>query len=284
MKMYIKSRKTFITLLLLAASFVLWLHACDETSDEIDYQPNVNSSKDFIKAEDALFDIVNAFLKGIYDSLIAQNNYAYIDYCGVTYDPDENIMHFSYGAVNRMCQDGKFRRGDFYAEFDGPLFEPGVKANLITDSLFVNDSLVNANMTFTNLGLNAMEKVQYGLSVFSLSVAPRDSVSLRRIQIMAELTLSWDQGSSTPEIHEDDYYLVTGTASGISSDFTDFSVTIEEPLVDYVDCCWIISGTNLITVPSADIKQGTIDYLSDDGCNYEVHFYFNENFFYDYMN
>lgn len=277
------SRKT-ITRFLMVAFITGWLAACDETRDEIDYQPNVNSSKDFVRAEDALFDIVNAFLKGLHDSLITQNNYAFIDFCGVTYDPDENIMHFSYGAVNRMCQDGKFRRGDFYAAFDGPVFEPGVMAALTTDSLFVNDSLVISNITMTNLGLDAQEKVQYGLDVLSLTVAPRDSTALSRVQIAADLNLSWDQGSMTPEIHEDDYYLVTGTASGISSEFTDFSVTIDEPLVNYVDCCWIISGTHLITVPSADIKQGMIDYLSADGCNYMVHLYFNENFFYDQMN
>jgi hypothetical protein len=91
----------------------------------------------------------------------------------------------------------------------------------------------------------------------------------------------WQDGSLTPTIHEDDLYLVSGTAEGISSDGYEFTIAVQEPLYDYIDCFWISQGINQITVPSAAFPTGDIDYILDDGCFNAFHFYFNDNLFYD---
>jgi len=232
-------------------------------------------------AEDAILEIVNAFFKGIRDTLVIENNYGFIDYCDVVYVPDENLMKFSYGEVNRMCPDNKFRRGLFRAYFSGPVFEVGITANLSTDSLFVDDALVEVNLEIQNLGLNNNNLPEYSLIVTSSTIMLPDTAKINGVSITTLFNMVWSQGSVTPSIHEDDIFLINGTASGISSNGTDFSVAITEPLLNYLDCFWISQGFSQLTVPSAEFPTGDIDYIPEDGCNNEIHFYFNDNLFYD---
>jgi len=262
---------------------ILWLSSCNEETSEIDYNPNVLSAKEYISAEDAILEIVNAFFKGIHDTLVIENNYGFVDYCDVQYFPSDNSMRFSYGEVNRMCPDNKFRRGLFWASFSGPVFDEGITANLVTDSLFVDNLLVEANIDIKNLGLNSNSLPEYSLTVISSMTMLPDTAKITGVSITTLYNMVWSQGSVTPAIHEDDIYLISGTATGISSKGTDFSVAITEPLLNYLDCFWISQGFSQFTVPSAEFPTGDIDYILEDGCNNEIHFYFNDNLFYDFI-
>jgi hypothetical protein len=201
----------------------------------------------------------------------------------VCYFPEDQLLTFGYGDVNRMCTDNKFRRGLFKAYFDGPVFEQGVKASLLTEELYVEDSLVEAKLDVYYEGLNASDFPQYQVNVEYCKIRLVDTNTVRRVTISADFEMTWQEGYLTPSIHEDDTYYFMGNASGVSSDGYQFGVEITVPLENFVDCNWIISGMSEITVPSATIPAGDIDYLTDDGCNNEVRFYFNENMFFDIL-
>jgi hypothetical protein len=228
-----------------------------------------------------VFEIVNAFFKGVHDTAVHNSGFGYIDACSVRYYPESDSMSFGYGDVDRFCVDNKFRRGRFIAEFDGQVFEEGVTVSIVTDSLYVDDLLYEATMEISNSGLNSENLPEYLLIVSSSTVILPDTNKQNGISMEADYLLVWAEGSTTPEIHEDDTYQVEGTASGISSDLYAFSVQIQEPLSNYLDCCWISYGFSQITVPVAQYPTGTIDYISEDGCNNEMHFYFNDNLFYE---
>lgn len=272
-------KKSIILILLLLP--LLWLSYCKTESTEVDYNPNVLTSKDYIRAEDEVYEIVNAFLKGIYDSLVVNDGYGYIDACEVIYEQGDNALIFSYGEVNRMCQDNKFRRGLFNADFSGDVFSVGVTATIKTDSLFVDDYLIEASMKIKNLGLNGNNLPQFSLIVDTSLVMLPDTTKTNGVSLKTEFLMVWEEGSLTPAVHEDDLYLITGTASGVSSEGYEFSTTVLDPLYNYVDCFWISQGINQITVPSASVPTGEIDYILDDGCFNEFYFYFNDNLFYD---
>ena len=59
--------KRFICIWLLFSLPMLWWSSCDDTSSEVDFNPNVSASKDYIRAEDAIMEIVNSFFKGLND-------------------------------------------------------------------------------------------------------------------------------------------------------------------------------------------------------------------------
>lgn len=270
-------------ILLLSILLVFWLTSCKKNTTEIDYNPDVLSAKDYIRAEDAMMEIFNAFFKGIHDTLVANHGYGLIDNCSVTYYPADTTMTFGYGDVNRYCSDNKRRRGLFRADFTGPVFDEGVTAYLSTDSLFVDDSLVEAQIEIKNLGVNGDDLPEYSFKVISSSVSAQDTNKVNKIMIQTDFTFTWTSGFLSPEIHEDDTLYITGWASGISCDLYNFSISIREPLMNYLDCYWIAKGISDITVPLATWPTGTIDYISGDFCNNEIHFYFNENLFYDVL-
>jgi len=262
---------------------VLCLTSCKDKTHEVDYNPNVSSSKDYIRAEDAVLEIVNAFFKGVNDTAVNNNGYAYIDACSVRMYPEQDSMNFNYGAVDRLCQDNKFRRGHFDVKFTGNIFDVGVTANIVTDSLLVDDMPVEATILITNLGLNNDNLQEYTLQVTSSRIYLPDTNITNYTSITTNFTMLWEEGWQTPEIHEDDIFLMSGNASGLSKNLIDFSVSIQEPLVNQLDCWWISSGISLINVPAAEFPDGTIDYILEDGCFNEMHFYFNENLFYDFI-
>ena len=274
--------KKFLLAVLTCLLF-LGIYSCKKDKAEINFNPNVLSSKDYISAEDALFEIVNTFYKGINDTLVNENYYGYIDNCGISWYPGDSLLMFGYGTENRMCQDGKFRRGSFYAHFSGNRWDDGVTATLSTDQLMVDDSLVEAQMVFTKNGLNSDNLMEFTLDVQYCKIRPDDTTKFNPVTISAGFILEWSEGSATPEIHEDDIYLVSGTASGSSSDGYVFQVEIQDPLVNPVDCFWIYSGISRIDVPEAEVTSGTIDYIPEDGCFNKMNFYFNDNLFYHFL-
>ena len=262
---------------------ILWLNSCQEQQTEIDYNPNVLSSKDYVRGEDAIIEIVNAFFKGVNDTLVINHGYGFIDACDVSYIPADNEMIFRFGDVDRLCQDNKYRRGLFTANFSGQVFVEGTTANIVTDSLFVDDLLVEASISIHNLGLNSNNLTEYALKVDSSLVMLPDSTKNHGIAIATDFLMEWSEGYSTPAIHEDDIFLITGTATGLSTDSYEFTVSIQDPLEDYLDCFWISKGLSEITVPVAEFPTGDIDYILIDGCHNEMNFYFNGNLFYDFI-
>ena len=151
----------------------------------------------------------------------------------------------------------------------------------MTDSLFVDDYPIAAAMEIQNLGLNGNNLPEFSLKVDSSMIMLPDTTKINGVSLKTDLLMVWQEGSLTPEIHEDDLYLISGTASGVSSDGYIFSTAIQDPLYDYADCFWIARGINRITVPSAEFPSGDIDYITNDGCYNEFCFYFNDNLFYD---
>jgi hypothetical protein len=266
-----------ITLLLT----ILGLNGCKDKTDEINYNPNVLSAKDYVRAEDALFDVINAFFKGVNDTAVLNSGFGYIDDCSVYYYPDEDSITFGYGSVDRYCHDQKYRRGMFIAKFDGDVFEEGVTARIITDSLIVNDIPYEAYLNITNQGINPGNLPEFRVELISSLYFLPDSAIINGITLQGTLSMVWAEGHATPEIHEDDTYLVSGSLTGISSDLYQFTVNVQTPLVDYLDCCWFKSGISGITVPGSEYPDGTMDYIAEDDCNNLVNFFFNDNLFFE---
>jgi hypothetical protein len=260
---------------------LIWLSSCTKKSTEIDYNPNVLSSKDYIRGEDAILEVVNSFFKGIHDTLVTEYGYGYIDACDVSYINGSNLITFGYGTVNRMCQDGKYRRGYFYATFSGEVFAEGVTANIVTDSLFVDDHPVEVNIDILNLGIDSGNYPEYSLKVLSSMIILPDTTYTTGVSITTDFLMKLVQGWNTPTIHEDDVFDITGTASGIAAKGYAFSIIVQDTLVNDIECFWIRQGISQITVPSAAFQTGTIDYIKEDGCNNEMNFYFDNNLFYD---
>jgi hypothetical protein len=269
-----------IPFFLIAVGLILFYPSCKEnTGSEIDYNPNVLSSKDFVRGEDEIFEIVNSFYKGVYDSLVNQNGYNFIDNCDVSYRPAQNALIFGYGNVDRMCADGKFRRGNISATFSGEIFVPNVTAHIETHDLFIDDKAIYVVADLENLGLNGQNLTEFSLVVDTSNIMLPDTTKVTGVKIKLDYLMVWQEGYNTPTHHEDDMFLVTGTASGISTDNYKFSLSIQQPFEDWLDCFWLDNGTSQITVPVASVPTGEI--VKEDTCSNLYYYHFNENTFFD---
>jgi hypothetical protein len=262
---------------------IFFFISCEEEGSETNYNPNVKSSREYVFAEDIFFEIINVYFKGITDNSVLDSNYNYIDNCAITLNPSGTVMTFSYGTVNRWCPDNKYRRGSFTAQFSGGILQPGTTVTLTIDSLFVDDQEVSGSMSSEFLEPLGSGNEQLTFAINSGQVILEDTITPSVIHFDADYLLTWQEGRQTPDFHEDDMLLVTGNSQCISTDQTAFETVIQEPLEDYLDCFWIVSGTHQITVPAAQVTSGIIDYIQADECNYQVDFFFGESYFYDYL-
>jgi hypothetical protein len=262
---------------------MLFFISCSDKGSETDFNPNVKSSKEFIFTEDILFEIINIYFKGITDTAVLGSGNNYIDTCDIHYFPSQEKMTFDYSGGNRWCPDNKLRRGRFHAQFNGPLFTQGTTVAFSIDSLFVDDNRVDGIMNSEFLGTDNSGKEQFTFQVSQGMISLYDTVQPSVIYFETDYLLTWEEGQLTPENHEDDMLLVTGNAMGKSIDGVDFELTIQEPLTNYLDCFWLATGTHRMKVPSAQVTEGSIDYITSDACFYRVNFLFGESEFYEYL-
>jgi hypothetical protein len=268
-------------ILLLFIVVLLFHSSCKEEEAVTDYNPNVKSSKEYIYAEDILFEIINVYLKGITDTAVLNSHYAYLDNCAIFFEPGNNRMIFDYGEVNRWCPDNKFRRGKFTVDFEGAFFTEGSRGEFSLDSLFVDDELVEGSINSDFQGQDDMGREQVGFTLLDGRITLNDTTLVSPLQFSCSYLLTWQEGQQTPSVHEDDMFTVVGTGNGMSLDNVQYTVVVQDPLINYLDCFWIAYGTHQITVPSAKITEGIIDYITSDDCFYKVDFYFGESYFYE---
>jgi hypothetical protein len=276
-----KALKQYVPLILL---LIIAGFSCKENNSEIDYNPNVKASKDYIYVEDAFFDVINTYFKTINDAAVMGGEPGWIDSAVVNYDVVQNILNFSYGAVNRECHDGKFRRGNIIATFDDTPNVAGTRVFFTFQDHFVDDESLTGEITSEFL-----EPVQglkrYGVDIVNgmLTIIDTSRNDTIRLRYGCDFVMTWEEGQETPGQYDDDLLTVTGTSEGISGDDIGFSGEVLAPLNNYIMCNWIQSGIHTLTVPSASVPDGTIDYITEDDCNRQVNFYIENNLFYDYL-
>lgn len=269
-------------LLLLIIAGLIFMAGCTDKNSETDFNPNVKSSRSLIFTEDIFMEVLNTYFKSVNDQEVLAGENGWIDNATVTYDEDENEMLFNYGAVNRDCPDGKFRRGYFMARFDGPVNQLGTTATITFLDLYVNDDMVTGTISSEFQG-NDTGKWLYTFNVQDGMVEQYDTIDTVRMKYACNYQVSWDQGSETPDDPSDDLLSLTGSMQGYSIQGTEFSSLVTVPLQNYIDCFYITSGIHELTVPSGAVNTGTVDYVEEDDCNNIVKFYFDENFFFDIL-
>jgi hypothetical protein len=276
----LKMKRLFPLLIILV--ILAFNESCKEKTSQIDYNPNVNSSSQYIKSEYAFVQYFDIFFMGIHDTNLVNTGVTTIQQCKISW-ADSTRLELSYADYNHLCDDGLYRRGIYYADFTGDFNSEGGKAVITFDSMLFNiDWKVGGSIELENLGMVA-GKYTYSFKVLNGSLSIPDTLNHKfdTFTYNTDYTITWQDGYQTPGIPEDDLLLFQGTANGVTINEESWETTINEPLYNALDCFWIVQGLCDIKVPGANKTDGTIDYLTDDGCNYMVDFYFDQNRFYD---
>jgi len=178
-----------------------------------------------------------------------------------------------FGNANCVGDDGRTRRGKIIGSFTHWFRSAGTVVTINFDDYFVNDHEILGTKTITNNGPNTANHLVYSISFLDCRIVKPNNGGT--IHWSTTRQHEWMEGENTFTPY-DDVWNVRGSATGSSSDGTDFSLNIVQDLNVKYGCRWIrsgildmdIEGLNTITV---NYGTGTCDanaVLTYDGTDY----------------
>lgn len=197
------------------------------------------------------------------------SNYYLSECVDITLDlgSDPYALLVDFGNTNCLCNDGRNRKGKILLTFNGIYRDPGTVITISFDELFVDDYKVDGSMKLHNTGLNENDHLQYNVEVNGLVIKPENEGT---ITWKSNRTHQWIEGVETFTVG-DDVYLISGTASGTSSQKINGSTT---SMIQYWDiettkdlrvqlnCKWVVSGTMKLIID--DWPEVLLDYGDGD--------------------
>lgn len=188
------------------------------------------------------------------------------------------LLSIDFGEENCLCNDGRYRRGKILTTFTGMYREPGTVITHTLENYFVDNDKVIGTMIITNTGLNEQEHMQYDVQVDGEVHKANNG---RIINWTSDRIHEWIEGRESSEI-TDDVYLISGTASGESSDSTSEGSTTKlvntwqmhttSPLRVALNCKWVNAGTLIVNATGWD--ETTIEYGTGN-CDNEIFVIYN---------
>lgn len=208
--------------------------------DNLETDRDTGSASDNALAEASFTDvntISDEAAKGGSDANIL-NACATVTY---TAGPTDTTMIIDFGAVNCLCKDNRYRRGQILVTWSGAYKDPGHVHTITFNNYFVNDNQIFGTKTVTNNGLNQGGNLSYSIDVnggIILSAVNGGGT----ISWTSQRTREFIEGSST-DTRLDDVYLITGSANGISAQGNSFTALITNAVRKEMACYYLVSGT-----------------------------------------
>jgi len=255
-----KTRHFSLILMGAMLGLTLYISSCQKAQETIDTL-DVNLAEDNALAADAFTD-----LSTIADQAYEGNDLSFKTASGfliggcATITKDTNsfprLITIDFGPVNCLCADGKYRRGKIFISYTGPYKKPGTVINITTAAYFVNDNHIMGTRTVINQGLNADNHPYWTITVNGKIVKADSS----KISFSSQRTRTMIAGFMTPHVWNDDIFLITGSASGVSAAGISYDADISVALRKEVPCPYFVSGIVEITRYNNGPKVFTLNY------------------------
>jgi len=259
--------------LTLAVVIILSAAAGCRKNTQKDLGPDLNVADDIVFTERGLFHTFNLLLKANLDSNILHSGSGTIDKALVSYSSSSRKFTFFY--QNKYCADSVIRNGNIVVTLTGNFFSSGTSATVVfqnysedTRKFLGRENLYNSGMMPGGLG-------GYNSTIDSLVIV-KDSVHstlwFSSLDYHIPPVVKMQPDSLAP-------FTITGNANGISSSTYPFSFQVSTPLLNDIYCPWVRQGVLQLSVPSAEITTGTIEYANKDKCNNRVTYNFEGSLF-----
>lgn len=184
----------------------------------------------------------------------------------VTVTPEGNVFPktivIDYGDAGCTGPRGRLRQGRILINQTAPMRNAGAVRTVEFDNYRVDGVLVEADVTLTNTGVDALGNVSFSRSVQNGSLTyPNGQIATWN----SAHTMVQTAGGNTI-LRIDDAFEINGSINGVNRRGDTFSMTITEPLVKTANCPWIVSGVKTFVVN--DLTR-TLDY-GDGACDNEA--------------
>lgn len=248
------------------------LPACEENS-EVDLSANVAAANTALYIHNNLNFVFGLIVKAESDTLLALTGSSVIDSANVTADTALHTLSFLFN--NKRCPDSVFRSGMIRATSTGPLSLTGSRVVVEFFDYVVDVDTWSGKDTLINKGPEGS---------FSSLISSRVSHG----EILKGLggtivRYSFSAGFKTnfPVTHRSDIadWYMFSTLEGVTETGVAFSTEGMDSLRAGPACPYIVSGKIAVTVLSAEIPEGFIDFVGEDGCSANTIYNFGGNVF-----
>jgi hypothetical protein len=280
--------KTAPRILLMTAAVICFTFvSCRKKKDDDD--KDTTSARDNALAEGAFNDVANIADQAATGSLATyfapsssqhKSSESMLSSCAAISNDTSvspHMLTIDFGSSNCLCSDGRYRRGKINVAYNG-LYRDSASTHTITfTNYYVENNKISGTKTVVNNGHNAAGNLTYDITVNGQI----DKISGGFITWTSSRTREWILGETTPP-WGDDVYLITGSATGISTPAsgtsTSFTVSITQALRKELGCRHFVSGKFDLT-PSGkatrhvDFGTGACDNTASvtiNGHNYNV--------------
>lgn len=236
-----------------------------------DKKPDTNAARDNAAADNAFAGIWKQ-ISTVTDSsgTLRGDTYPTIAACATgTITPWDlttwpKTLTIDFGTSNCLGNDGVYRRGVVTAVFTGPYQDSASVITITTSNYYHNDYKVDGVQTITNMGTNAAGHPVFNVVVNNAVITHPNNGG----------TSTWNTnqnreffaGYNTPLNIFDDVYLITGTANGVSTGGSAYSIVTNSALRVNVGCRWIVSGAFTLTLNDYPNYPIVFDY-GTGGCD-----------------
>jgi hypothetical protein len=149
-----------------------------------------------------------------------------------------HMIKIDFGTANCLCSDGRYRRGIINISFSGRYRDSASTHTITFDGYYVNDNKISGTKTVVNNGHNSAGHLTYSITVNGQIDKANGGGA---ITWTSNRTREWIVGENTL-LWGDDVYLITGSASGTSSNGNSYSLTITTALRREIGCRHFVSG------------------------------------------
>ncbi|MFY7860719.1 MAG: hypothetical protein ACOVP5_00725 [Chitinophagales bacterium] len=172
----------------------------------------------------------------------------------ITRNNSDSSITIDFGSVGIVGRDGRVRKGQIIIKFANGYRKVGASVSQTFNNYAVDGRQMTGTLTVTYKGLDSLDR-PYWMIVANLTVTKSSGKVITwnstRSRVMSE-------GYSTPLNWTDDEYLISGSASGFTSNGDSYSLIIGKSLRVKVGCRFIIDGT-------IEYLRGTRNTLIDYG-------------------
>ncbi len=240
--------------------------SCKKETETNTKDPSANVSKVAMENSTSEAAFADAFRQ--VDKACKENNLKNINSCPIvtitpfdlTYPKD---LVIDYGT-SCTGDDGAARSGKILAHLTKSYIDSGSVTTVTFDNYYVNNRKITGTEIITNHGMNGG-----GHHVFDVTIQNGNLYSVDGVTVYNSVQQrEWIQGDNTLLNPLDDVYMITGTASGTTTDGTTYTLIINTPLKVAVNCAWVESG--IIEITPLNNPTITVDYGTGDCDNNAV--------------
>jgi hypothetical protein len=252
---------------------LLFFFSSCKKNTSYDLGPNVNASNDVILSLSSFTAVFNLLIKARLDTALSLHGHTVIEGVFVTFNATNNQYDLDFGSC--ISPDSVSRTGRIVVQASGDILQKGSFAKVFFQSYYEDYGKVNGADSIRNEGVNAFNQMVFSNTVSNMTI---DKV-VGRGTITVNANTSYKTLTSSLVNRQDILFLVKGNISGLSSKGHPFYATLRDTLLDSFSCPWIKGGIVDLHVSDADIPDGTIDFVSDDGCSDYIWYYIDDSSF-----